>query len=146
MEEAYNLATIRGARAIKREAEVGSIAVGKFADFVLFKKHSPSMVCGSAQSPVAAIILNSSPADVDTVIVSGIVRKSRGKLLPIALESRAAEIAGCDEVGWDDVADHLVRSKAAVDLRIQALDMSSEVRKAERLYVGEPDRVLVEVP
>lgn len=41
--EAYNLGTVRGARALNMEADVGSISVGKKADLVEFDTLSPAM-------------------------------------------------------------------------------------------------------
>ena len=87
-EQAFNLATLLGARAAKGGDKIGSIAVGKFAGLVLFKQNSPSMVCATAQNPVAAIILHSSPADVDTVIVSGVAREK-----PRCVDANRAELA-----------------------------------------------------
>lgn len=83
VESAFNLATIRGAAAMKMSDRIGSIKVGKLADLVIFDANSPAMVCGALEEPVAAIMLHSSPADVDTVIVDGIVRKEGGKLLDV---------------------------------------------------------------
>ena len=55
---------------------LGSLANGKVADIVIFEGGlSPSMVCGAQQYPVAAIVLNSSPAGIAMTIVKGVVRK-----------------------------------------------------------------------
>ena len=80
VEQAFNLGTIKGARAVGMSSEIGSLAEGKLADIVIFDALSPGMVCAAAHDPVAAIVLHSSVRDVDTVIVDGIVRKESGKL------------------------------------------------------------------
>ena len=139
-EHAFNLATVLGARATKRGDKLGSIAVGKVAGLVFFNKNSASMVCATAQNPVAAIILHSSPADVDTVIVSRVVRKSRGALMPIELNSHGKKVPGLDRLEWKDIACAHLASKAAFDVRIQALDMVKEVQNAKRLYLSHPTR------
>ena len=86
-EEAFNLATIRGAHAMKMAEQIGSIAEGKLADLVIFDANTPSMICASVHDPVAAIILHSSPADVDMVIIDGVIQKM-GKLLDVQLDAR----------------------------------------------------------
>ena len=95
------------------------------------------MVCATAQNPVAASILHSSPAEGDIVIVSGVVGKSRGALMSIELNSHGKKVAGLDRLEWKDIACALLASKAAVNDRIQALDMVKEAHKAERLYLGD---------
>ncbi|KAH7146818.1 hypothetical protein B0J13DRAFT_441954, partial [Dactylonectria estremocensis] len=43
VEEAYNLGTIQGARALGMEDQIGSIAEGKLADLVIFDGNSPEL-------------------------------------------------------------------------------------------------------
>ncbi|VUC23058.1 unnamed protein product [Clonostachys rosea] len=136
VEESFNLATILGARAAKMEDKVGSIAVGKFADLVIFKKSSPGMVCASIQNPVAAIMLHSSPADVEAVMIGGIFRKRDGKLLPVRLEGHGQKVAGRDELSWAEVASAVVRSKLAFESRTRDVNMEQETKKAEFVYYG----------
>ncbi|TVY44940.1 5'-deoxyadenosine deaminase, partial [Lachnellula occidentalis] len=80
VEEAFNLGTINGARAIGMEGRIGSLAVGKLADIVVFDASSPSMVCGAQHDPVAAVVLHSSPGDIEMVVVDGVVRKQGRRL------------------------------------------------------------------
>lgn len=75
VEEAFNLGTISGARAIHMEDIIGSLAVGKLADIVIFDASSPSRICAAEHDPAAAIMLHSFPADIETVIVKGVIRK-----------------------------------------------------------------------
>jgi cytosine/adenosine deaminase-related metal-dependent hydrolase len=120
--EVYGLATLKGARAIKREKELGSIAVGKLADLVIYDALSPAMVCAVEYDPVAAIVLHSSVRDVDTVIVDGIVRKTGGKLLPIINED--AKLTGFTDstISWRDVASNLLRSYADIQAKAEKID------------------------
>lgn len=91
-ELALEMATIGGARAVHREHEIGSIAVGKFADLVLTVPDGPS------SSPLPARISNlvyaSSPADVGSVLVGGRDVVTDGKLVPWDLD---AVVAGASE-------------------------------------------------
>ena len=52
------------------------------------------MICAGLHNPVAAIILHSSPADIDTVIVDGVVRKQGGKLLDVKLDEDGNKVVG----------------------------------------------------
>ncbi|KAJ8087288.1 hypothetical protein PM082_006118 [Marasmius tenuissimus] len=75
--QAFNLGTIKGARAIGMEENVGSVGAGKLADLVVFDADSPGMIC-AAQSDRIAAVLFSTVADISTVIVDGVVRKMNG--------------------------------------------------------------------
>ncbi|EWC46080.1 hypothetical protein DRE_04654 [Drechslerella stenobrocha 248] len=114
VEEAFNLATIRGAKACKMEDQIGSIAVGKLADLVIFDTESPAMVCVGEKNPIAAIVLHSSVRDIDTVIVDGVVKKKGGKLLPVGVEGAS--------LGWRDVVAQLSKSAEAVEERASKLN------------------------
>jgi cytosine/adenosine deaminase-related metal-dependent hydrolase len=58
--DAFNLATIKGARAAELGDKIGSITVGKFADLVFWDKNSPGRLVAAEQDLVAAIIHHSS--------------------------------------------------------------------------------------
>ncbi|KAJ6606051.1 hypothetical protein DFH09DRAFT_1119187 [Mycena vulgaris] len=119
VEDAYNLGTIMGARAVGMGTEIGSIAVGKLADLVIFDAESPSMVCAAAHDPVAAIVLHASVRDIDTVIVDGRIRKAGGKLVAVELaeEGRSME--------WKDVAKELLKSREQLEEKMGKLDMEA---------------------
>jgi cytosine/adenosine deaminase-related metal-dependent hydrolase len=51
VQDIFRLGTIQGARAIHMEDKLGSIAVGKLADLVIFDSNSPSMIRASEQTP-----------------------------------------------------------------------------------------------
>jgi cytosine/adenosine deaminase-related metal-dependent hydrolase len=125
--EVYNMGTIVGARAVKMENQIGSLAEGKKADVIIYNAMSPTMVCAAQHDPVTAIVRHSTIRDVDTVIADGVVRKRDGKLLPI--ETKAAEPAFTapiekDVIEWKDVAEALMTSREKVAARIDKLDMS----------------------
>ncbi|KAK6518652.1 hypothetical protein TWF506_005788 [Arthrobotrys conoides] len=108
VENAFNLATIKGARACKLEDKVGSIAVGKSADFVIFDTETPAMICAAKKDPLAAIVLHSSIRDIDTVIIDGVVRKTKGKLLPIETREKGLW-------PWKDLVADLQDSYAIIE-------------------------------
>lgn len=129
VEEAFNLATIRGARAMKMEDQVGSIREGKVADLVIFDALSPSMVCGALHNPVAAIIQHSSPADVDSVMIDGVVRKQAGKLVDVELDAGGKQVAGKETLSWHDVAQNLLRTRERIQSEAEKVDYKDGAHK-----------------
>ena len=141
VEEAFNLGTILGARACKMEDQVGSLAVGKKADIVLFDANSPGMVC-SSNDPLSAILLNSSIRDVDTVIIDGVIRKRDGKLLPVDVDSAAQKLAGSKQLEWRDVAKEIIRSQKNIVEKIDKIDFDAErPRLLQAMYLDQKNFV-----
>lgn len=123
--EAYNLATIQGARAAKMEDKVGSIAEGKQADLVIFSGTSPGMVAAAQHDPVSAVILHSHPSDVEYVIVDGVLRKSAGKLVDVDVNKKTQGHLGKSRVSWDDVAGEVIKRREALQKKIEQIDMQA---------------------
>lgn len=134
VEEAFNLATIQGARAMKMWDETGSIAEGKLADLVIFDGNTPAMICAGIHDPVAAIILHSSPADVDTVIVDGIVRKQDGKLLDVQLDSTGKSGTKKDSLRWKDVARSLVICRERIQTETVKMNRKDALEKTKEAF------------
>ncbi|KAH7138521.1 hypothetical protein B0J11DRAFT_514637 [Dendryphion nanum] len=131
VEAAFNLATIKGAEAVRMEEEIGRIAEGYEADLVIFDALSPAMIGAAQHDPVAAIIMHSSPADIETVIVGGVLRKRSGKLVNVQLES-GIDLGGDvvkDSLEWKDVAKEIVRGREAIQTKIDKIDFK-EARAA----------------
>jgi cytosine/adenosine deaminase-related metal-dependent hydrolase len=122
VEDAFNLGTIQGARAIKMEDQIGSLAVGKLADLVIFDALSPAMICAAEHDPVAAIVLHSSPADIEGVMVDGIWRKKAGKLMAVQVEKEMQDLTRKERLEWKDVARALVKSRKVIQQKIEKLD------------------------
>ncbi|KXF54717.1 hypothetical protein AXA44_05680 [Rhodococcus sp. SC4] len=78
--EALEWGTINGAKALGIDSRTGSITVGKQADLVLFRATSPDMAGYLRSNPAAAVVTQSSAADIDTVMVAGDIVKYDGKL------------------------------------------------------------------
>jgi 5-methylthioadenosine/S-adenosylhomocysteine deaminase len=79
--EALEWATINGAKALRLDSQIGSVTPGKQADLVLVRASSPDMAGWYEGDPAAAIITQSSAADIDTVIVAGTLVKRDGRML-----------------------------------------------------------------
>ncbi len=73
------MATLDGAHVVGLESKTGSITPGKQADVVMIDGHAPAMA--PVIDPVGAVVLSADTSNVDTVIVSGAIRKRGGKLL-----------------------------------------------------------------
>ncbi|GME49280.1 5-methylthioadenosine/S-adenosylhomocysteine deaminase [Neofusicoccum parvum] len=124
VEEAFNLGTIKGARAAGMADKLGSLAVGKLADLVVFEGNSPSMVCAAQHDPVAAIVLHSNPRDISTVIVDGLVRKRHGQLLDMEVDEDSKRVIGKDTVRWKDVARELLKSRGLIQSKVEKIDFT----------------------
>ncbi|PBK70389.1 composite domain of metallo-dependent hydrolase [Armillaria solidipes] len=123
--EVYAMATIRAARSLKLNA--GQLNEGALADIVVYDTLSPSMIAGAAENPVAAIMLHSSVRDVNTVIVDGVVRKRDDKLLPVELDADASVQVQEKVIGWNDVAQQVLRSRLEIEGRMKDTDFSASI-------------------
>lgn len=84
------MATINGARALGLEKEIGSLEVGKKADFVVVDPnglHSapfdPEQVANGGVDPVTTVVYTCTGSDVDMVVVDGEVLVKNGKLVRV---------------------------------------------------------------
>ncbi|KAI1035538.1 hypothetical protein LB504_006021 [Fusarium proliferatum] len=112
-QDAFQLGTIGGARAIKMGDKIGSLEEGKIADLVIWDTLSPAMICAAEEDPIGAIILHSAPSDIDAVIVDGQFRKRNGQLAATKLELELMPNMKHEksEVQWRDVATELLKSR-----------------------------------
>jgi 5-methylthioadenosine/S-adenosylhomocysteine deaminase len=76
---ALEMATIRGARSIGREDELGSIAVGKLADIVLVDMRRPGTY--PVHDVVSNLVFATSGSNVHTVFVAGKKILEAGRIL-----------------------------------------------------------------
>lgn len=80
--DALYWATMGGAKALRLDHKIGSIAPGKQADLTMFDTQGMnlfSILLGG--DPVHAIVMNAEAADVDSVMVAGKFLKRHGRLL-----------------------------------------------------------------
>ncbi|KAI4685252.1 uncharacterized protein J4E84_005979 [Alternaria hordeiaustralica] len=91
--DVLEFATINGARALGLEDDIGSLEVGKKADIVVVEPKGvscapwdPNEQTSGGIDPVT-VLIHSSGADVDTVLVDGQLLVSNGKLLRIDEET-----------------------------------------------------------
>jgi 5-methylthioadenosine/S-adenosylhomocysteine deaminase len=67
--EVLRMATIRGARALGLDAEIGSVEAGKKADLIMIDAAQPHLA--PRHDPVALLVYSAQAADVCTVLVDG---------------------------------------------------------------------------
>ncbi|KAG9495551.1 hypothetical protein J7337_013800 [Fusarium musae] len=130
VQKAFNLATIKAARAINMDKDIGSIAVGKLADLVIFDTTSPSISCAAEHDPLTAIVRHAGVREIETVIIGGRVRKHHGILENVHLaEGREAgfdvkheALDWKDGLSWKEVAKELSRSRSEIEGRIDKVN------------------------
>ena len=123
VQAAFNLGTTCGARAIRKEHELGRIAVGFKADFAVFDAKSPGLLAAAEQDPVAAIVMHSSVRDVWGVVVGGEICKWNGVLTPVSVPKLegAGPVAGT-KLEWEEVADRVLGCRNSLEARIKDID------------------------
>ncbi|RDI24757.1 amidohydrolase family protein [Lentzea flaviverrucosa] len=92
-EQVVQWATMGGARALGRDADLGSLEVGKKADIVLLRnENSPAMF--PILNPYGHVAFQAQRSDVDTVIVDGRIVKRDHRLVGVDLDSIRAQVSG----------------------------------------------------
>ena len=84
------MATIGAARALGFDDRIGSLTPGKRADIVLIRKGP--FGCSVVADPCAHVLLQTSPREIDTVLVDGEVRLRDGVLVGFDAKKAAAMI------------------------------------------------------
>ncbi|KAG8857649.1 hypothetical protein FRB96_005667 [Tulasnella sp. 330] len=119
--DVFRLATIGGARAIRRENIIGSIEVGKMADILLVDTLTPSML-GAEVDPVQAIVLHATPSDISTVFVDGEIVVDKNQDPSSGVFSR---------VNWNDVVCRTRESTKHIRGQLENWKESENAKYAE---------------
>ncbi len=88
--EALSWVTIEGARMLRQQHRIGSLAMGKQADLVLLRADTLNMQ--PLHDVVAAVVFQASTANIDSVMVAGRWKKRAGRLLGIDLAPKLAAL------------------------------------------------------
>jgi cytosine/adenosine deaminase-related metal-dependent hydrolase len=78
-EAVLEMATINGAKALGWEREIGSLEVGKQADFVVYDLDKPHVT--PSFDPVSTLVCAATGTDVDTVVIAGQTVVENGQVL-----------------------------------------------------------------
>jgi cytosine/adenosine deaminase-related metal-dependent hydrolase len=81
--EALSWVTLEGARMLKQEHRIGSLAAGKQADLVVIRASDLNMQ--PVHDPVSAVVMQTSLANIDSVMVAGRWKKRGGRLVGVDL-------------------------------------------------------------
>jgi cytosine/adenosine deaminase-related metal-dependent hydrolase len=79
--DALRWITVEGARMLGQQDRIGSITPGKQADLVLIDATKPNMQ--PVNDPVNAVVMQTSLANIDSVMIAGRWRKRHGELLDV---------------------------------------------------------------
>jgi cytosine/adenosine deaminase-related metal-dependent hydrolase len=88
-ESVLEMATINGARALGLEHEIGSLEVGKKADFAIIDLNR--LHTTPSPNPVSTLVYAATGGEVDTVVVDGQIVVEQGQLLSMDEEEIIAE-------------------------------------------------------
>ena len=129
VEQVFNLGTVGGAKAVGMEKEIGRLKQGMKADLVVFDGMSTTMLAVAEEDPIAAVVLHSSPRDINVVLVDGVIKKQDGKLVDVEVEVEAAPNGAKGILGvgkkltWKDVAERVLGSRRGLSQKMDKIDM-----------------------
>jgi cytosine/adenosine deaminase-related metal-dependent hydrolase len=88
--EALSWVTIEGARMLKALDRIGTLKVGKQADLVMIRADDLNMQ--PVHNPVSSVVMQTSLANIDSVMIAGQWKKRTGKLLGVDLAPKIAAL------------------------------------------------------
>jgi cytosine/adenosine deaminase-related metal-dependent hydrolase len=88
--EALAWVTVEGARMLRQSHRIGSLAPGKQADLVVVRASDLNMQ--PVHDPVSSVVMQTSLANIDSVMVAGRWKKRHGQLLGVALDAPLAAL------------------------------------------------------
>ena len=88
--EALQWVTVEGARMLGQLDRIGTLAAGKQADLVLIRADDLNMQ--PVHDPVSTVVMQTTLANIDSVMVAGQWKKRGGRLLGVALAPRLAAL------------------------------------------------------
>jgi cytosine/adenosine deaminase-related metal-dependent hydrolase len=89
--EALRWITTEGARMLGREHQIGSLTPGKLADLVIINASDLNLV--PVHDPVATVVMQTSLANIEAVMIGGAWKKRNGRLLVEGLEAKKELLA-----------------------------------------------------
>lgn len=89
--EALRWITTEGARMLGRENQLGSLTPGKLADLVII--NASDLNLHPVHDPVATVVMQTSLANIESVMIGGVWKKRNGRLLAEGLETKKELLA-----------------------------------------------------
>lgn len=101
--EALQWVTVEGARMLGQLHRIGTLAVGKQADLVLIRSDDLNMQ--PVHDPVSTVVMQTTLANIDSVMVAGRWKKRQGRLLDVVLAPKLAALQASGKkimsgLGW----------------------------------------------
>ncbi|MBR1221620.1 amidohydrolase family protein [Bradyrhizobium sp. U87765 SZCCT0131] len=93
--EALRWITVEGARMLGRESEIGSLSPGKRADLVVIDADALNLF--PVHDPVATVVMQTSLANIEAVMIDGVWKKRGGRLLASGLDGLKQQLAQSGE-------------------------------------------------
>ncbi|MEW6640335.1 MAG: amidohydrolase family protein [Pseudomonadota bacterium] len=93
--EALRWMTVEGARMLGRDGEIGSLAPGKRADLVVIDADALNLF--PVHDPVATVVMQTSLANIEAVMIDGTWKKRGGRLLVAGLDALKTLLAQSGE-------------------------------------------------
>lgn len=84
--EALRWVTTEGARMLGRESQIGSLTPGKLADLVIINADDLNLF--PVHDPVATVVMQTSLANIEAVMIGGVWKKRNGQLLVDGLDRK----------------------------------------------------------
>lgn len=135
--DAFNAATIFGARGVQLGDQIGSIREGKLADLVIFDaENSPAMSCAASTDPLTAVVMHSDIRDVEAVMIDGIWRKKQGKLCAVQVDTQKKAME------WGDVRKNLVSSQGEILERQKKLNLEKAGQAMAQMFRIDDSKLL----
>ncbi|WP_262047657.1 amidohydrolase family protein [Bradyrhizobium sp. Bra78] len=89
--EALRWITIEGARMLGRDNQIGSLTPGKLADLVIINASDLNLF--PVHDPIATVVMQTSLANIEAVMIGGSWKKRNGQLLVAGLEAKKELLA-----------------------------------------------------
>ena len=93
--EALRWITVEGARMLGRSGEIGSLTPGKRADLVIIDADALNLF--PVHDPVATVVMQTSLANIEAVMIDGVWKKREGRLLIAGLDGLKQQLAQSGE-------------------------------------------------
>ena len=143
--QAFNLATVSGARAVGMVDSIGRLEVGRQADILVFGTDSPGMTCASDRNPLIAVVRHANVSYIETVIIGGRILKQEGKLVDIPVRPNQIkmwdgsarvneEVVKDGTLTWAQVRGELKRSRAEIQKRIDGVNIEVAKEKVLEMW------------
>jgi cytosine/adenosine deaminase-related metal-dependent hydrolase len=143
--QAFNLATVSGAKAVGMGDTIGRLEVGRQADILVFGTDSPGMTCVTEHDPLTAIVRHANVSDIETTIIGGRILKHEGKLVDIPVREGQIkvwdgsarvneEVVKDGKLTWAQVRGELRRSRAKIQKSIEGVNIELAKEKVLEMW------------